>query len=71
MTLSEFHTIWTCALLLGFVCLIAWAFSRQRRASFDEAARLPLEESASAETTETAEEGSQSEHRCSQRLLHQ
>lgn len=60
--------------MLGFVCLIAWAFSWRRRDSFSEAARLPLEDSARAEMAETTETDSQSERqldRCLRRLSNQ
>lgn len=39
-----FHSIWTVALLILFIGIIIWAFSSRRKRSFDEAARLPLEE---------------------------
>ena len=35
--------IFTVVLLVTFLGIVAWAFSRKRRQSFDEAARLPLE----------------------------
>jgi len=35
--------IWTTALLIIFLGIVGWAFSRKRRRAFDEAARLPLE----------------------------
>ena len=34
--------IFTAALLLLFVGIVGWAYSRRRRADFDDAARLPL-----------------------------
>lgn len=38
----------TLALFLAFVGLCAWAWSRKRKKDFDEAARLPLEETSDA-----------------------
>lgn len=34
----------TLALLVAFVALVAWAWSKRRKADFDAAARLPLED---------------------------
>ena len=39
-----FHSFWTVALLILFIGIVIWAFSSRRKRSFDEAARLPLEE---------------------------
>ena len=44
MTLGTFRGIVTGALLVLFIWLIAWAWSKSRRADFDAAARVPLEE---------------------------
>ncbi len=35
--------IFTVVLLVTFLGIVVWAFSRKRRQSFDEAAQLPLE----------------------------
>ena len=37
------HSIWTLLLVAIFIGIIAWAFSRRRKQSFDAAARMPLE----------------------------
>jgi len=42
----------TVAALITFLCIVAWAWSSRRRADFDAAARLPLEEDDSAQTGE-------------------
>lgn len=42
--MSLFHSIWTVALLVLFIGIVAWAWSARRRKDFDEAARLPLDE---------------------------
>jgi cytochrome c oxidase cbb3-type subunit 4 len=34
----------TLVLMLAFIGLVAWAWSRRRKAHFDEMARMPLEE---------------------------
>lgn len=39
-----FHSIWTVAMLVLFIGIVAWAWSGKRKARFDAAARLPLEE---------------------------
>jgi len=44
MTLGTFRGIITGALLVLFVWLIAWAWSKARRADFEAAARVPLED---------------------------
>jgi cytochrome c oxidase cbb3-type subunit 4 len=44
MDIGMFRGIVTAVLLGLFVWLMVWAFSKSRRASFDAAARLPLEE---------------------------
>ncbi len=40
----SWHIIWTVLLLIIFVGIVLWAFSSRRKADFDEAARLPLED---------------------------
>jgi cytochrome c oxidase cbb3-type subunit 4 len=44
MDLGTFRGIITGALLVLFVALVGWAWSRKRTATFDAAARIPLEE---------------------------
>lgn len=39
-----FHSIWTVFLFLLFGAIVVWAWSGRRKADFDEAARLPLDE---------------------------
>lgn len=41
--------IWTLAVFITFLGIVAWAWSRKRRKAFDEAARLPLEDDAEGE----------------------
>ena len=44
MTIGTFRGIITALLLVLFVWLVAWAWSRRRTPVFDAAARAPLEE---------------------------
>lgn len=44
MSLSLFHAFWTVILMIIFLGIVAWAWSRRRQNSFEEAARLPLED---------------------------
>jgi len=38
------HSIWTVLLLVIFIGIVLWAYSGKRKARFDEAARLPLDD---------------------------
>jgi len=51
--------ILTAVLLVLFLGIVFWAFSRKRRKAFDEAARLPLQEQESrgGESSSTGTEG--------------
>ena len=51
MDINTFRGIVTALLLVLFIWLIAWAWSRQRTTAFDAAARLPLEEDGEDEGT--------------------
>ncbi|ALM51578.1 CcoQ/FixQ family Cbb3-type cytochrome c oxidase assembly chaperone [Halomonas huangheensis] len=42
MDIGTFRGIVTAILLIAFLGLIAWAWSRRRKADFDEAAQLPF-----------------------------
>lgn len=35
--------IFTAILMVAFLCIVGWAYSRKRKKDFDEAARRPLE----------------------------
>ncbi len=48
MDLGVIRGIITGVLLVLFVWLVAWAWSRARKPEFDAAARLPLEEDATS-----------------------
>jgi cytochrome c oxidase cbb3-type subunit 4 len=42
--LAQLHSWWTVLLLVVFVGIVIWAYSSKRRADFDEAARLALDD---------------------------
>ena len=44
MDLAMFHSWWTVALVILFVAIIAWAWSGKRKKTFEQAARMPLED---------------------------
>jgi len=44
MTLPMFRGVITAVLLVLFLWLVVWAWSKRRTPDFEEAARLPLEE---------------------------
>ncbi len=44
MNLAIFHSVWTVVVLVTFIGIIFWAFSKKRRAAFDHAANLLLED---------------------------
>lgn len=44
-----FQSVWTVVVMVLFLSIVAWAYSSKRKAEFDEAARLPLEDDDSVE----------------------
>ena len=44
MDYGAYASFMTVVMLVVFVCIIAWAWSGKRRAAFDAAARMPLED---------------------------
>lgn len=44
MDIGTLRGLLTALLLLLFIGVVAWAFSRRRRGEFDEAAQLPLQD---------------------------
>ncbi len=44
MDLTAFHAWWTVTLLVLFIGIVAWAWSAGRKADFDAAARMPLDD---------------------------
>lgn len=44
MDMGTVRGLLTLALLIAFVGMVVWAFSKKRKKDFEEAARLPLED---------------------------
>jgi cytochrome c oxidase cbb3-type subunit 4 len=44
MDLNDLRSVLTVLLLVVFVAIVGWAWSRRNQPAFDEAARLPFEE---------------------------
>jgi len=44
MDIGTFRGVMTAILMVLFIALVFWAYSRRRKPDFDAAARLPLEE---------------------------
>lgn len=38
------HTIWTVIAFIVFIGIVVWAYGKNRRSEFDEAANLPFDE---------------------------
>lgn len=49
--LTFIHSVWTVVVMVLFVGIVIWAYSRKRKTEFDEAARLPLDDDDSVEAT--------------------
>jgi cytochrome c oxidase cbb3-type subunit 4 len=41
---GDLFGLWTLLVLIVFLAIVVWAFSKKRRKRFEEAARIPLEE---------------------------
>ncbi len=52
MNLNDLRSLLTVLLLVVFVGIVVWAWSRRNRAAFDEAARLPFQEEKTEKTHE-------------------
>jgi cytochrome c oxidase cbb3-type subunit 4 len=46
MESSLLASLSTVVMFVAFIAIVAWAWSKKRRQSFDEAARIPLEDDA-------------------------
>jgi cytochrome c oxidase cbb3-type subunit 4 len=44
MDLNDLRALWTLLSFIAFVAIAAWAYSGARKARFEEAARLPLDD---------------------------
>ncbi len=51
MNVATFHAWWTVLMVVIFIGIIAWAWSGRRKQSFDEAAKMPLEDDTSGGVT--------------------
>jgi cytochrome c oxidase cbb3-type subunit 4 len=49
--IAIFQSVWTIIVMLAFLGIIIWAYSRKRQTSFDEAARSPIDDDDSVEET--------------------
>ena len=47
MSFTFIQSIWTIVVMVTFLGIVAWAFSKKRKSAFDEAARLPFEDETS------------------------
>jgi cytochrome c oxidase cbb3-type subunit 4 len=44
MDLNDLRSLWTVLSFAAFLAIVVWAYSGKRKARFDEAARLPLDD---------------------------
>ena len=44
MTMNLFHSLWTIVVLVTFIGIIAWSYSKNRKSDFEAAANLALED---------------------------
>jgi cytochrome c oxidase cbb3-type subunit 4 len=44
MDINFLHSIWTVVMFVVFIGIIVWAWSGKRKTSFEEAARMPLDD---------------------------
>ncbi len=57
MDINDLRGLSTALLMVGFIGLCFWAFSRKRKASFDEAASLPFADEEINRRTQREENG--------------
>ena len=55
MDIGTFRGVITAVLFVAFIGLLFWAFSSRRRADFDAAARLPLDEKMPAHSDDSVD----------------
>lgn len=48
---SVFHSVWTVVVFIIFIGIVAWAYSSRQKDRFDTAARDPIEDDDSIEST--------------------
>ena len=51
MDVNDFRAWYTVAMLVSFIGIVIWAYSRKRKKSFTEAANLPFADEAQHEAT--------------------
>lgn len=51
MNIAVFHSWWTVLMAVIFIGIVAWAWSGKRKHSFDEAAKMPLEDDSTGGVT--------------------
>ncbi len=51
MDINDFRAWHTVVLLIAFIAIVVWAYSRRRKKSFDEAANLPFADDERHEAT--------------------
>lgn len=56
MTFTLFQSIWSIVVMITFLGIVFWAFSSHRKSAFDEAARLPFEDSQVTDNNKTSSE---------------
>lgn len=61
MDINTLRGILTAVLMVAFIGMVFWAYSRKRKADFDEAARLPLEDDATSLSQERGNEDNRHE----------
>lgn len=44
MNIATFHSWWTVALVILFIGIVVWAWSGKRKQTFEQAARMPMED---------------------------
>lgn len=50
MSVTFVQTVWTVVAMVFFIAIVIWAWSGKRQKEFDEASRLPLDDSDVAKT---------------------
>ena len=51
MNFTLIQSLWSIVILVTFLGIVFWAYSGKRKASFDEAARLPFDDEPSGKTS--------------------
>ena len=49
--LTLFQSIWTIIVLILFLGIVVWTYSRKRKSAFEEAAHLPIDDDDSVKAT--------------------